>query len=293
MEINVKIKIFQKGFNYSQDGTGNRLVYHLQGCNMNCPWCANPEGIHMDGTLIINSEHLLESVCPFGAIKEKSINRALCSTCKLKPCIYKTRNKGIQYSCVEYELDEIIDEVMRSTALFYDGGGITLTGGEPTLQFEAVYSLLIELKKNGIHTAIETNAAHPKLETLFPLIDLLIMDFKHYDNTRHTEFTSIGNTRILENIKKALKKHKNILIRIPLIKGFNASEADITKFAAFFKEQPLKNACFEFLSYHEYGKTKWFQCGMNYQMKDAFINTEVVYKFEKLFLESGLKVVHT
>ena len=43
------MKIFFKGFNFSQDGPGNRLVYHLQGCNMKCPWCSNPEGMSFDG----------------------------------------------------------------------------------------------------------------------------------------------------------------------------------------------------------------------------------------------------
>lgn len=51
-----KIRIFQKGFNYSQDGQGNRLVYHLQGCNMKCPWCANPEGMKMEGALYLDKD---------------------------------------------------------------------------------------------------------------------------------------------------------------------------------------------------------------------------------------------
>ena len=68
-----------------------------------------------------------------------------------------------------------------SKPLFFDGGGVTLTGGEATLQFEGVKALLSELKKAGIHTALETNGSHPRLEELLPQTDLLIFDLKHWD----------------------------------------------------------------------------------------------------------------
>ena len=65
----MKLKVFQKGFNYSQDGRGNRLVWHLQGCNMHCPWCANPEGMPPEGVLMTDPEQLAVSCCPRGAVK--------------------------------------------------------------------------------------------------------------------------------------------------------------------------------------------------------------------------------
>lgn len=289
----MRIKIFQKGFNYSQDGVGNRLVYHLQGCNMSCPWCANPEGIEIGGTLVVNNDFLLDSICPYGAIHQKQIERNICAECKSRECINENRSLGIRLSYEEYDIDMIIDEVKRSAALFYDGGGATLTGGEPTIQFAAVGVLLENLKKAGIHTAIETNATHPELETLFPLIDMLIMDFKHYDHEVHTRVTGVGNAIIKENIAKAFAVHKNVLIRIPVIKGFNDSEEDIRHFAAFFKRHKPADAAFEVLPYHEYGRTKWLQCGMPYRMKDSFIEDTTLSLYKKIFNENNLPVVHT
>ena len=65
----MNLKIFQKGFHYAQDGQGNRLVYHLQGCNMKCKWCANPEGMKMEGVICTDKEWLTDGLCPEGAVR--------------------------------------------------------------------------------------------------------------------------------------------------------------------------------------------------------------------------------
>lgn len=252
----MKIKVFQKGFNYSQDGEGNRLVYHLQGCNMWCPWCANPEGIAKDGTVI---EH----------------------------------TKGSRLSYMDYTVEELVKESQRSRLLFFDGGGVTLSGGEATLQFEAVSTLLDQLKKDGIHTAIETNGSHPRLDQLFPFIDQLIMDFKHYDNEVHQQVLGIENKIIKDNIKKAMREHPKLLIRIPIIRGFNDSEENINGFISFFKPYVTSHTRFEFLPYHEYGKAKWEQCGMVYKMKDAYVDEVTINLYETLFKKNNLFVMHT
>ena len=289
----MKIKIFQKGFNYSQDGPGNRLVYHLQGCNMRCGWCSNPEGLSINGTLTVNRDWLLDSFCPYGAIKNKTINRSMCEGCKTRECITSNKNKGIRLSYEEYEIDKIVAEAVRSEPLFFDGGGVTLTGGEATLQFNEITVLLDKLQSKGINTAIETNATHPKLEKLFPLIDTLIMDLKHYDNEAHKAATGISNSVIKENFAKAFAGHKNVLVRIPLIKGVNDSEKDIKGFVKFFKKHNTQNASFEFLPYHEYGKAKWMQCGMEYKMTDAYVDHSVPILYKTIFSKNNLSVIYT
>jgi len=289
----MKLKIFKKGFNYSQDGPGNRLVYHLQGCNMKCRWCANPESISGEGALMVERAKLLEAVCPYGAIKGNDVERDICRDCEAKPCTNKNKNEGIWLSCFEMSVEDIVDEAKESKDLFFDGGGITFSGGEPTYQFKALKEALIKLKETGISTAIETNGTHAQLEEVFPYVDTLIVDLKHVDDDMHKRFTGVSNQEIKRNIAKAMNKHPNLLIRTPLIEGFNAKREYIGQFIEFYKQFNYERTCFEILRYHEYGKEKWEQCGMTYKMHDGHIGEGVEEIFETEYKANGLMVVRT
>ena len=239
----MEIRYFQKGFNYSQDGPGNRLVVHLQGCNLHCPWCSNPEGMDMRGGKTTTAEGLT-------------------------------------------------DEIVSCKRLFFDGGGVTFTGGECTLQKAALTEVLKGCKSNGIHTAIETNGTCPYEEKLFENIDLIISDFKHYDCEKLQK--SVGQVRnYRKNIADYLQSGKPVLIRIVLINGFNNEKDDAVKFAEFFKGLPTENASFEFLPYHEYGKSKWKSLGKPYRMENAFVTQENVKIFENVFKSYNLKTIRS
>ena len=249
----MKLKIFQKGFNYSQDGQGNRLIFHLQGCNMKCPWCSNPEGMPMEGAIVVNKDWLSASCCPLGAVQEGILDRSRCMVCEDKPCTKRRRQKGIQLSYKEYEVDDLIVECVSSKAMFFDGGGVTLTGGEITMQFDAVKEFLQKLGEAGIHRAIESNGTHHRMMELVPLVEQCIMDVKHYDDVKHKEWLGVSNRWTLENLKKLSAVHPNMLVRIPLIPGFNDSPEDAVGFAKLFEEQSFYNRVME-----EMGKAMYF-----------------------------------
>lgn len=242
------IRIFQKGFNFSQDGPGNRLVYHLQGCNLRCPWCSNPEGLEVSAA-----------------------------------------------NAAEYSVDEILDEVRRSRMMFFDGGGVTLTGGEVTMQSEAVKELLCRLKELGIHTCIETNGLCPSLPELFDSLDLLIMDIKHYDPEKHREVTGLPNTVTVNNIRATVEAGQPLALRIPLIGGFNASRKDAEGFAALLTGLgAAKHATLELLPYHEYGKSKYASLGLEYRMDStAKITGETLSVFSDVLRSAGIRLIHT
>lgn len=237
------MKIFQKGFNYSEDGKGNRLVYHLKGCNMHCPWCSNPEGMDFDGGTFLSPEDIL---------KEAELCRPM----------------------------------------FFDGGGVTFTGGECTCQFEELKEALTFLKKAGINTCAETNGTSKRLPELFPLLDEIIMDFKHPDSDTLALFTGVGNKEITENIKAAAELGCDLLIRIPLIGGFNTGKENVKKFAEILSPYRDK-ITLELLKYHEYGKDKWKKCGKEYTVKDAFVSESERKEYEGFFMSCGIKTVRT
>ncbi len=184
-------------------------------------------------------------------------------------------------------VDEVFDEAKRSRMMFFDGGGVTFTGGECTLQYEELTELLKKLKGEGINTAIETNASSPYLTKIAEYVDYLIADFKHFDTDIHKEWIGVGNEAVKANLEKLFDSGRQLHIRIPLINNVNT---DPTGFVSYFKQFETENTVFEFLPYHEFGKDKWTR---EYEIKDGFVSDETVAEFKKLFIANGLKVIST
>lgn len=233
------MRIFQKGFNFSQDGPGNRLVYHVSGCNMRCPWCSNPEGM-----------------------KKSESHR-------------------------EYTKEELAAEAKSCRMMFFDGGGVTFTGGEATLSPD-LEDILQALQKEGIHTAIETNGTSEKLLSLLPYVDYLMMDFKHVDDETLKRYTGADGKVIRANYEAICRSGRQCHIRIPLIREFNGGCAE--DFAAYLSSQDTKNVLFEFLPYHEYGREKWQE---EYRITDGFVSEEEAAQWKAAFTKQGLKYIKT
>ncbi len=261
---------------------------------MKCPWCSNPEGMPKDGILLTEKEWLDDSCCPHGAVRDRTLDRSACGQCADRACVNNRRQKGIRLSCREYTVEEMVRECVRAKPMFFEGGGVTLTGGEVSMQFPEAERLLIRLGEEGIHRAIETNGSHPELARWIPHVDQWIMDVKHYDEKKHIAWTGVSNRWVLHNLEQAARLHPNVLIRIPLIPGVNDRREDADGFARLLKDKARgANVQAEFLLYHEFGKTKWEQCGKPYPMKVAKPEPGIREYFEETMARNGITCVRT
>jgi pyruvate formate lyase activating enzyme len=187
----------------------------------------------------------------------------------------------------------ILDEIESCKPMFFDGGGVTFTGGEPTIQFEALKELLEGSHAAGINTAIESNATHRDIDKLFPFIDQLILDFKFANDENQIQYTGISNKQIKANFRKAFSSGKPMLVRIPVINNINANEEEILEIIKFMISNNPENAEFELLAYHEYGKVKWEKCGKDYTVIDGFVSGDRIQYLEKLFSGNHLVIKRT
>ncbi|MCJ1718282.1 glycyl-radical enzyme activating protein [Listeria ivanovii] len=213
------------------DGPGIRTTIFFKGCPLQCTWCSNPE----------SQKRLPEWM--WDNIKKKNILTG-------------------DYLTV----DEIMSEVLKDIDYYAEsGGGVTVTGGEVLAQLPFVIKFLKKCKENGIHTACETSAYSSKEKFLLLLenVDLLIMDIKHYNSEKHRDKTGVKLEPIIENLKLASLSDKDMLLRIPIIPGYNDSLADSEQFALLLSS--LNIQAVELLPFHQFGKSKYKFLGRKYE----------------------------
>ncbi|QXM05100.1 choline TMA-lyase-activating enzyme [Crassaminicella indica] len=290
MSNNKSTKIERKAFIFNvqkynmYDGPGVRTLVFFKGCPLRCKWCANPEGLEQKYQVMFKSGLCIDcgacvSVCPVGIhtinnegkhLVDHSINCLGCNKCK-EICTESALSIAGEVKTVS-ELLEIIQEDKD----FYDlsGGGVTLGGGEVTMQPEFAANLLMACKQEGINTAIET-CGYAKLESILKIAeftDLFLYDLKHIDSERHYKLTGVRNERILENLKELLRRRYNVKIRMPLLKGVNDSKEDIKRVIDFLMPySDYKNfKGIDLLPYHKLGVNKYKQLGMIYPIEGEF-----------------------
>ena len=166
----------------------------------------------------------------------------------------------------EMTVDEVMEEVLRDK-VFYEtsGGGVTLSGGDPVVQYAFSRALLKQCKTVGLHTAIETaaNSQWRTLASLLRVIDLIMMDIKLINPEKHENATGVSNKKILENAVHLSKTDKPLIVRVPIIPGVNDSTDEIEAIAKFIREFPNLQYL-ELLPFHRLGEGKYHALWLKY-----------------------------
>lgn len=273
------------------DGEGIRSNVFLKGCPLRCLWCHNPEGLSKRigiqyiknkcrgcgrcGYIFKNMHDLYiksekekeeyERLCPYGALE--LVGKWMSVT-------------------------EVIDDVMKDLRFFKkSNGGITVSGGEPMLQYEFTLELLKEAKKQGIQTAMETSGFAPleHYQEILPYVDEFLWDYKETNEEKHKEFTGVSNKKILENLDALYVQGANIVLRCPIIPGLNDTKEHFQGIARKSNQmERLKGV--ELMPYHRFGVAKDVRIGRMKQKEYEVPTKEMKELWEKQIQELGGKV---
>jgi pyruvate formate lyase activating enzyme len=238
----------------------------MKGCPLHCKWCHNPEGISSE----------CDTVTRINRIGEKE---------------FITEEKVGELYSTEYLLN-----ILEKERVFINQskGGITFSGGEPMLQFGFLLEALMACKSSGYHTAVDTSgySSIENFKAILPFTDLFLFDLKHLDDTKHIEATGVSNTGILENLRFLLDNDKDVMLRIPVITGFNDDneyQEKLFHFISTLKTGSVKKI--NLLPFHKIGSSKYKRFKMPYMMEGIEPpEKKDMERMKELLMKTGIKV---
>lgn len=259
------------------DGRGMRTLIFMKGCPLSCIWCSNPESqAPKPDVMDIKTKCIgcgkCYSICPKHAISEKGfdIDRFLCDGCGA--CTKKCYANAKKISGEWYSVDDIMEKIEKDYIIYRNSeGGVTVGGGEPTMQAEFVSELFKACHSIHIHTAIETcgYGSWSRLKGVFEHVDQVFFDLKHMNNQEHRKLTGVDNALILQNAENLAKTGKEIIFRLPLIPTLNDSESNLKETGQFVSAMMAYSSDIkiEVLPYHSLGENKYKWLNQAYALK--------------------------
>ncbi len=267
----------------TEDGPGIRTTVFFKGCPLQCAWCHNPESISRYTQIQWLAVRCLGcgtcvETCPYGCLTLSEdgllMDRENCQACGA--CVEACPSGALEALGKTVSIEGLLDELLKDKAYYeQSGGGVTLSGGEPTLQVEFVKTLLQKLTEAGISTALDTCGLTSQriLERLLPYTDLILFDLKLMDNFKHKDYTGQFNSRILENllfVKEYIQRENasiDLWIRTPLIPGVTDTEENLQRIGGFLSE------------YVDGTVSRWELCAFNNLCRDQYTRLGLDWDF--------------
>lgn len=254
---------------FSQDdGPGIRTTVFFKGCPLSCAWCHNPESQNQAPEISFLNEHCINcgecrKVCPRGAIRHDTlerIERLFCNSCGL--CAEQCPSTALRIVGKAMSEEDLLSTLLRDRLFFMtSGGGVTFSGGEPTMHADFLAEILPRLWQHSISITLQTCGhfdADSFRRLLLPHLDLIHFDLKLADSEQHRRYTGLDNDLILNNFRWLATEAKGRLLpRLPLIQSITANKENLAAIATLVREAGLAHC--QLLPYHPGGLAK-HQC---------------------------------
>ncbi len=279
----LKALIFDIKRDCSEDGPGIRTTVFFKGCPLSCSWCQNPEAVSRSPAISYRQELCMPeqcgvpcvAVCPTKSLKlaDKTsiqVNHDRCKRCDR--CFQVCPTDALEPLGYWITVDELLYRVLIDKTFFQStGGGITVSGGEATLQTAFLAAFLQRLKAEGLHTALESSGFfnyRTFQKRLLPYLDLIYFDLKLVNEEKHRHYTGQSNKPILANLSRLSQEAKiSVKVRVPLIPGITATKENLSDIADLLKALNISDV--ELLPYNPLwqGKLQRFGLKSNYSYK--------------------------
>ena len=287
----------------TEDGPGIRSTVFMKGCSLRCQWCHNPESIDPKPQIQWISSRCIGcktclSICQNSALVFEpcgiEINRSNCQGCGI--CAEQCPTNALELLGKQWKASELVKELLKDK-VFYEksGGGVTISGGESTLQYPFVTQVMKQLKEQGVHTALDTCGltSWTAIDTLLPFTDLVLYDLKEMDSESHKQHTGSSNEKILDvllhicEVIRQTGQPKEIWIRTPIIPQATDYPDNVAAIGEYIEKHCADVVTrWDLLAFNNLCRDKYTRLGLEWAYSDAEL---ISAEKQEILLETASK----